>query len=86
MKPLAALAAALVILHSSFVIPLHAQVPGLLNYQGRVAVEGVNFDGSGKFRFALVDPTRNATTYWSNDGSLIGPITPASTPSAELRA
>jgi N-acetylneuraminic acid mutarotase len=47
---------------------LHAQVPQLINYQGRVAVDGVNFDGSGQFKFALVN-AGGSTTYWSNDGS-----------------
>ena len=48
---------------------LHAQVPGILNYQGRVAVgtPAVNFEGSGAFKFALVDG--DTTTYWSNDGT-----------------
>jgi hypothetical protein len=32
-----------------------AQVPNILNYQGRIAVRGVNFDGNGQFKFALVD-------------------------------
>ena len=51
---------------------LHAQVPQLLNYQGRVAVgnPAVNFDGSGQFRFALVNAAGN-TTYWSNDGKIL---------------
>jgi hypothetical protein len=44
---------------------LHAQVPQLINYQGRVAVGTVNFNGTGAFRFALVD-TAGTTTYWSN--------------------
>ena len=48
--------------------PLSAQVPQLINYQGRVAVNGVNFTGAGQFAFALVDTT-GATTYWSNDGT-----------------
>jgi hypothetical protein len=30
-------------------------VPNILNYQGRIAVRGVNFDGTGQFKFALVD-------------------------------
>ena len=34
---------------------LHAQVPQLVNYQGRVAVGTVNFNGSGTFKFALVN-------------------------------
>jgi hypothetical protein len=49
-------------------VGLLAQVPQLINYQGRVAVDGVNFDGSGQFKFALIN-TAGTTTYWSNDGS-----------------
>ena len=51
---------------------LHAQVPKIINYQGRVAVDGVNFDSEtagrdGLFDFALVNS--DATyTYWTNDG------------------
>jgi formylglycine-generating enzyme required for sulfatase activity len=57
---------------------LHAQVPGILNYQGRVAVGSppVNFDGSGGFKFALVDAA-GTTTYWSNDGTSTGGSEPA---------
>src|SRR5687768_16812606 len=47
---------------------LRAQVPQLINYQGRVAVNGVNFDGSGQFKFALVNAA-GTTTFWSNNGS-----------------
>ncbi|MCE9612850.1 MAG: formylglycine-generating enzyme family protein [Lentisphaerae bacterium] len=46
------------ILTSSFILlpsPSPAQVPGLLNYQGRVVVNGTNFTGTGQFKFALVD-------------------------------
>src|SRR5260221_8938936 len=46
----------------------YAQVPQLLNYQGRVAVGSVNFSGSGQFKFALVN-TDGSATYWSNDGT-----------------
>ncbi len=51
---------------------LPAQVPQLVNYQGRVATgnPAVNFNGSGQFRFALVNAAGN-TTYWSNDGSSV---------------
>ena len=45
-----------------------AAVPQQLNHQGRVAVNGVNFDGTGQFKFALVN-ANGSTTYWSNDGS-----------------
>ena len=49
---------------------LYAQVPQMINYQGRVAVGNppVNFDGNGAFKFALVDGT-GSTSYWSNDGT-----------------
>ena len=32
-----------------------SQIPNILNYQGRIAVRGMNFDGTGQFKFALVD-------------------------------
>ncbi len=54
-----------------------AQVPGIINYQGRVAVAGTNFDGTGQFQFALVDGT-GTNTFWSNDGSSSGGSRPAS--------
>ena len=49
---------------------LEAQVPHLLSYQGRVAVgiPAVNFDGSGAFKFALVDAA-GTTTFWSNNNT-----------------
>ena len=45
-----------------------AQVPQLINYQGRVAVSGTGFTGTGQFKFALVNAA-GSTTYWSNDGT-----------------
>ena len=47
---------------------LRAQVPNLVNYQGRVAVGTANFEGTGQFKFALVNAA-GSTTFWSNDGS-----------------
>src|SRR2546427_13230439 len=48
--------------------PLHAQVPQLINYQGRVVVGATNFNGTGQFKFALVN-TNGSVTYWSNDNT-----------------
>ncbi len=48
--------------------PLSAQVPQLLHYQGRAIVSNTNFEGTGLFKFALVNGAGNLT-YWSNDGS-----------------
>ena len=41
-----------------------AQVPQIINYQGRMTVGGVNFNGNGQFKFALVDGA--GATLWSN--------------------
>lgn len=49
---------------------LSAQVPQLINYQGRVAVGATAFTGTGQFRFALVNAS-GSTTYWSNDGTSV---------------
>jgi len=59
---------AIVFIVASFTSILRAQVPQLVNYQGRVAVGSVNFSGSGQFKFALVNAA-GSTTYWSNDGT-----------------
>jgi hypothetical protein len=48
-----------------------AEVPPLLNYQGRLQVGTVDFNGSGQFKFALVSAD-GTTTYWSNDGTASG--------------
>ncbi|MBK8092628.1 MAG: hypothetical protein IPK32_11775 [Verrucomicrobiaceae bacterium] len=48
---------------------LPAQVPQLLNYQGRVAVGTVNFEGTGQFKFALVNGD-GSTVYWGNAADL----------------
>ena len=52
----------------SLVTLASAQVPQMINYQGRVAVgdPAVNFNGTGLFKFALVNEDGSAS-YWSND-------------------
>ena len=62
-------------------LPSWGQVPQTLNYQGRVAVEGINFDSTsaghdGLFRFALVNGD-GTETYWSNDGTSVAGSEPA---------
>lgn len=52
-----------------------APVPLAVNFQGRVTVDGVNFDSTfaghaGTFKFALVNAD-GSSTYWSNDGTSI---------------
>lgn len=53
-----------------------AQVPQIINYQGRISVGALPFTGSGQFRFALVDGT-GATSYWSNDATSTAGSQPA---------
>ncbi len=60
-------------MHATFMMAIQmsvapAHVPGILNYQGRLTVGEVNFDGGGLFKFALVD-ANGIETYWSNDGT-----------------
>ncbi len=40
-------------------IPCRGEVPQTLSYQGRVSVNGINFSGTGQFKFALVDAGQN---------------------------
>ena len=45
--------------------------PSILNHQGRIAISGVNYDGTGYFKFALI--ANGATeTFWTNDGTASG--------------
>jgi hypothetical protein len=55
-----------------FVLSSHAQVPGIINYQGRIVDNGTNFTGTGQFKFALVNGTSGTTNYWANDGTSVG--------------
>lgn len=47
---------------------LAADPPAMINHQGRIAVSGTNYDGTGYFKFAFVNGA-GTTTYWSNDGT-----------------
>jgi hypothetical protein len=49
-----------------------AQVPGIINYQGRVAVGGTNFDGTGLFKFALVSGGTNTAKQATATANLTG--------------
>lgn len=46
-------------------LPSEAQVPGLLNYQGRIAVGTTAFEGTGQFKLALVNGDASQI-YWLN--------------------
>ena len=65
-SPIACLSAVLVLVSCAAA----AALPQVLNHQGRIAVQGVNFEGNGQFKFAFVNAD-GTTTYWSNDGSSV---------------
>jgi len=53
---------------------IEASTPQRINYQGVVKVSGQLFNGTGKFKFAVVDTQSGSgtTNYWSNDGTSSG--------------
>lgn len=74
---IAALATALVV--GLAVSGADSNVPQQLNYQGRVTVQGVNYQGPGQFKFALVDGGVNhnqtATAFVNSNGAGgVGPV------------
>jgi len=53
-----------------------AAVPGQINHQGVIRVQGDLFTGTGQFRFAIFDPD-TGQNYWTNDNTFVpGPGTP----------
>jgi hypothetical protein len=53
------------------ILVAQAQVPQLINYQGRIIVGTTNFNGTGQFKFALINGA-NGSTLWRNHGSGAG--------------
>ncbi len=63
---------------------LGAAHPQLINYEGRIAAGGVNFDGAGQFKFALVD-AGVSTSDWCNDGTSSAGSEPAAAAPLKVR-
>ncbi len=60
--------------------PATTPVPTRINFQGRVAVDNVNFEGNGQFKFALISTQAGTSTVvWTNDGSNLGTLTAPAT-------
>ncbi|MDB6133498.1 MAG: Kelch repeat protein [Verrucomicrobiales bacterium] len=60
----------------------YAQVPQTLSYQGKIKVNGNDFNGAGQFKFALVNAA-GSQSYWSNDGVTVNgtePVTAVAVP------
>jgi len=51
---------------------IHAQVPQLLNCQGRVSVNGTNFTGTGQFKFALMNNSSSISRTASGVATISG--------------
>ncbi len=56
-----------------------AQVPGIISYQGKLAVNGTPFNGTAQFKFALVSAD-GGTTFWSYNKTGNGGTEPANPP------
>lgn len=54
-----------------------AAVPPVVGHQGRVTVLGLPFEGTGHFKFALVDAA-GTRTFWSHDGTSVAGSAPTS--------
>lgn len=48
-----------------------AQVPGVVQYQGRLTTDDVNYTGTGQFKFALIEQVVLGESVWSNDGTSV---------------
>ncbi|MBI2566052.1 MAG: hypothetical protein HYV63_03315 [Candidatus Schekmanbacteria bacterium] len=64
-----------------FVTPFSYALPAWVTYQGRVLVEGKATNGTGYFKFAILDEQDNAV--WTNDGVLPEPQAFLSLPLAD---
>jgi hypothetical protein len=54
-------------------LPAIAQVPQIINYQGRVAVSGTSFNGVGQFNFSFINAD-GSQTYWQANGVAINVV------------
>jgi hypothetical protein len=50
--------------------------PSVINYQGVVKVDGVQYNGNGYFKFAIIN-SDGSTTFWSNDNTSSGGSEPS---------
>lgn len=61
-----------------FLVTVCFAVPTSINYQGTVMSGGVNFQGTGYFKFAIVDdPDLPTESYWSHDGTSVAGSEPS---------
>ncbi len=58
----------LALARGEMLVPAADTAPTVISYQGEVQVDGATYDGTGYFKFAVVN-TAGSQTFWSNDGS-----------------
>jgi photosystem II stability/assembly factor-like uncharacterized protein len=51
-----------------FAVHVRAQVPQVISYQGLLTSSGNKYNGTGQFKFAMVN-SAGSVTFWSNDGT-----------------
>jgi len=62
-----------------------SEIPHIINYQGYIKSSGSPYNGTGYFKFAVIDSNSSPTTsYWSNDGSSIEGSVPTAAVSATV--
>lgn len=61
-------------------------VPGFIHFQGRVTTNGIPFNGTGMFKFALVrtNPASVTLTVWSHDGTSVAGSEPRNAVSLDV--
>jgi len=62
---------------------VQAEIPQMIHYQGYVTANDLPFNGTGTFKFALVNQS-GTTTYWSHDGTSVGGAAPATIVNIEV--
>ena len=77
MKKISLFLTALFLVFVTTIAFAEGDVPKLLNFQGRVSVDGQPFTGTGQFKFALIS-LDGLTTYWSNDDTSVNGSEPSS--------
>ena len=63
---------AILVLMAVVPVAVEAGVPMQINHQGVVSVDLFRFDGTGFFRFAIIDP--GGVNLWTNDGTREGEV------------
>lgn len=69
-------AAAIAVLGLAALVSEARAIPFTLSYQGQVIVNTTRFEGTGQFKFALIDGA--GTTLWSHDGTSVNGAAPTS--------